>query len=102
MWYSVPYLKESKTADDEPAKKPGRCSLTMSDRFLASFLATGKYHAYEVINGLPSDARVIGCTLSSNFEVILLIESMEWPELSEGISPRHLAQPQVLAFVPPP
>ncbi len=60
--------------------------LSMSSSFLLDFFREGQNLHYEVDkNGLPPDAKIIGCQFDiSCGNLLVLVESSEWPEVREG------------------
>lgn len=97
------------TTDHLPAieKRPGR--RVMSLRATAEFLVEmckPKPEGYWwrcVKNTLPTDARLLEAHYDPDMRmVVMVLESAEWPEMSEGNILTPVSDPQFRAILPPP
>lgn len=67
----------------------GRRLIRMSGRALAHLLAPGR-HAYEVIDGIPPDARVVRVAAdhtlrTEDVDLVIVVESPSFDESPEGM-----------------
>jgi hypothetical protein len=64
----------------------GRRILFMSSWFFQDMLNSGEHH-YTIKEGLPKDVRIVKVSMDVGFirdQVAFMLESAEWPEMSEG------------------